>query len=106
VTTFQFTSTPDWQGRPVARTAGAAEARQRAVVTGTVISAGEVKTGDIVSYQCLIDDGTGTLGALFLGRRVAGMAIGRRCTVEGTVQAVGGEKVIWNPLFQVEADDP
>ena len=58
----------------------------------------------IISYFCLLDDGAGEIGLLFLGRRgVAGMVVGTRCTVEGTARIEGGRLVGWNPFYRIEA---
>ena len=54
-------------------------------------------------YVCLLDDGTGEIGLLFLGPpSVAGMVVGTRCTVEGTARIAGGRLVVWNPLYRIE----
>jgi RecG-like helicase len=105
MTTFEFPEDSAWGGHPVARRVADTRPRARAVITGLVISAQEAKTGDITSYHCLVDDGTGAVSVLFLGRHlVPGMRVGRRCTVEGTVGLSKGEKVIWNPLYRLEPD--
>lgn len=95
-----------WAGRPVARRCADARPRARAVVTGTIVSAQETKTGPGVSFYCVLADDTGQIGLLFLGRRsVAGCVPGARCTAEGTARRDGRGLTLWNPLFTIESDD-
>lgn len=99
----QFTTAACWGGRPVARRIVDAVSRGRVVVTGVIYSIQVTEDRGTPSYECLLDDGTGELGLLFLGRRrVAGIMIGTRCTVEGTARMEGGRFVVWNPLYRIE----
>jgi hypothetical protein len=103
----EFTQDACWGGRPVARKIADAVPRGRVVVTGVVYST-EVRTEHgTASYLCMLDDRTGALGLLFLGRRsVAGLAVSTRCTVEGTARMEGGRLVVWNPLYRIEPAHP
>lgn len=103
----EFTDDACWGGRPVARKIADAVPRWRIVVTGAVYST-EVRTEDgTASYLCMLDDGTGELGLLFLGRRsVAGLAVGTRCTAEGTARMEGGQLMVWNPIYRIEPAHP
>ena len=102
MTDCEFTAGPSWGGRHVARRVADASARGRVVVTGTVRSAETITVDGSPSYRCAIDDGTGELDVLFVGRSsVAGVRVGARCSVEGTAQP--GRTVLWNPLYQLEA---
>ncbi len=104
MTTDGFTDSACWGGRPVARTIADAVPRGRVVVTGVIYSTQVSKEHGTDSYECLMDDGTGEIGLLFLGRRrVAGMMVGTRCTVEGTARMQGGRLLVWNPLYRIEA---
>lgn len=106
VSSHEFTEAECWDGRPVARKIAVAVPRGLVVVTGVISSAHETSVHGTASYECLIDDGTGELGLLFLGRRsVAGMETGTRCTVEGTARMEGGRLVVWNPLYRIEGSD-
>jgi hypothetical protein len=50
--------------------------------------------------------GTGQLGLVFHGRRVAaGIVVGTRCTVEGTARMADRRLVVWNPLYRIEPAD-
>ena len=102
--TDEFTDAAYWGGRPVARKIADAVPRGRVVVTGVIYSTQVTKEVGAVSYLCLLDDGTGELGLVFLGRhRVAGMVVGTRCTIEGTARMQGGGLVVWNPLYHLHA---
>lgn len=103
MSTHEFTEADSWGGRPVARKIAEAIPRGRVVVTGVVYSSEVVDVHGTPSYLCLLDDGTGELGLLFLGRRrVAGMVVGTRCTVEGTARMADGRLIVWNPFYRIE----
>ncbi|HVX21566.1 MAG TPA: universal stress protein [Acidimicrobiales bacterium] len=76
------------------------------MITGTVSAATVVTRGTSPTYRCTLDDGTGQLDLLFLGRRsVPGLTVGMRCSAEGTVLAEGSRLVVWNPLYRLETPD-
>lgn len=109
MSTFDFTSATEWAGRPVARRVADAAPRARLVATGVVAATDTVKTDHTLSYVCEVDDGTGSLDVVFLGRdHVGGLVAGARVTVEGVARAEGGRLVVWNPLYRIErpADGP
>ncbi|MST31699.1 hypothetical protein GHK86_03015 [Acidimicrobiaceae bacterium USS-CC1] len=100
---FTFAEGDTWGGRPVARAVRDARTRARVVVTGTISAVEVVAHGIGPACCCTIDDGTGRLDLLFLGRRsMPGLGVGARCRVEGTVLAEGGRLVVWNPLYRLE----
>ena len=102
----EFTSASEWGGRPVARVIADARPRGRIVVTGTVVEVATVRVGHASSYRCLLDDGSGQIGLLFIGRNtIPGLAVGTRCTVEGTVRREANCLVVWNPLYRLECND-
>jgi RecG-like helicase len=102
VSTGEFTQADRWGGRPVARTIARAVPRARVVVSGVVYATAVTKDHGTPSYECWLDDGTGEIGLLFLGRQqVAGIVVGTRCTVEGTARLEGGKLVLWNPLYRI-----
>jgi hypothetical protein len=103
----EFTQSNYWAGRPVAYKVADAESRGRVVVTGSIIEAGTITMQDVTSGRFVLDDATGQLDLLFLGRpQVAGLSIGTCCTVEGTVRIDHGRLVVWNPLYCVEPPEP
>ncbi len=80
--------------------------RGRLVVTGAVTAADVTGPMGARSYECNLEDGTGQLKLVFLGRRgVPGIVPGTRCTVEGTARTEGGRLAVWNPLYRIETDD-
>jgi RecG-like helicase len=106
VNSTEFTSDSEWGGRPVARVIADALPRGRIVVTGTVVEVTTVRVGPATSYRCLLDDGSGQVGLLFVGRHaIPGLAVGTRCTVEGTVKRDDDGLVVWNPLYRLERND-
>ena len=99
----ELTTAACWAGRPVARKIIDTVPRGRVVITGVVCVTRVTEERGTDSFECLMDDGSGELGLLFLGRRtVPGITIGTRCTVEGTARIEGGRFVLWNPLYQIE----
>lgn len=102
----EFTNASEWGGRPVARVIADALPRGRIVVTGTVVEVATVQVAHASSYRCLLDDGSGQLVLLFIGRNaIPGLAVGARCTVEGTVTRDDNWLVVWNPLYRLERND-
>jgi hypothetical protein len=103
MSTFEFTDATSWGGRPVAHKIADAIPRGRVVVTGIIRSAEVLDRYGTLSYVCLLADGTGEIGLLFLGqRRVAGMVVGTHCTVEGTASMADRRLMVWNPLYRIE----
>jgi hypothetical protein len=102
----EFTAAGCWAGKPVARRIADIVPRGRVVVTGVIYHTEVTQERGTPSYECLLDDGSGQLGLLFLGRRdVAGIVVGTRCTVEGTARMEGSRYVLWNPLYRIEPSD-
>jgi hypothetical protein len=100
VSSSECTQSPDWARRPVAYKVADAQPRGRVVVTGTIINIGTVKMRGVTSSRWVLDDDTGQLDLLFLGRpRVAGLSIGTCCTAEGTARLDHDRLMVWNPLY-------
>ena len=90
----------------MARRCADAVPRARVVVTATVRDTEVVTMHGAPSLSCTMDDGSGTILAVFLGRdRIAGIDVGARCTIEGTVQSGRPVPTVWNPLYRIEAPD-
>jgi hypothetical protein len=103
----EFTQSAYWAGRPVAVKIAEAESRGRLVVTGTIVEASTEWTQGVTSARFVLDDGTGQLDLVFLGRpQVAGLSVGAGCTVEGTARIDHNRAVVWNPLYRIEPADP
>jgi hypothetical protein len=92
-----------WAGRQVARSVAETHSRQRLDTTGTILKNQIVTRAGVACYLCVLDDGTGEVDLLFLGRRgVPALAAGARCHVEGTARLEGGRLTIWNPAYYLE----
>lgn len=108
MSSFELATGRCWGGRPVARHLAGARHRCRVVVTGAIVACREVTIGNSTSWACTLDDGTGTIELVFLGRKaVPGLTPGTRCTVEGTANLASRHLAIWNPRYRIEpvADD-
>ena len=79
-----------------------ARPRQRLVVEGTIVSTVAQRHGYGTACRCELDDGTGVLALLFLGREhVPGVVPGARCRVAGTPQPDRAGLVVWNPVYRL-----
>jgi RecJ-like exonuclease len=87
---------PDLVGRdPI----GSVRLRSPVRVAGEVVKAGvhPWAGGDV--FECVLDDGTGTIVLAFLGRRsVPGIRVGALLSADGTVGTHRGRVLILNPL--------
>lgn len=91
--------------RPVTRSVAGACPRARLVLTGRIVRHTEKRSSPTRSALYTLDDGTGTVDLVFLGRPVvAGLCPGTRCTVEGTALLSDGRLQIWNPRYRIEPD--
>lgn len=71
-----------------------------------IIATETVNVGDTPGYRCVVDDGTGQLDLLFLGRpKVSGLHVGVDCRVSGRIALRNGSPVLWNPRYQLDPDD-
>ena len=98
---------PSWRGLPMVMELRSAFTRSRVAVGGTVVSvrapAGETERSRSLGYRCVLDDGTGRIDLLFLGRdKVPGLSVGARCHVEGTARMDHGRLTLWNPLYRLD----
>jgi hypothetical protein len=94
---------------PLVMQLSAAFERCRVAASGIIVSAslwsreeGELQA---LGYRCVLDDGTGRIDLLFVGRyRVPGLVPGARCHVEGTARLDHGRLTLWNPLYRLSPD--
>jgi len=57
---------------------------------------------DVPTFECVVDDGTGTILAVFLGRRdVAGLKVGTRVEITGTAGVHQNRLAILNPAYRL-----
>jgi amino acid transporter len=76
--------------------------RDRVRVRGQVRSIRVAPQRDVPTLECLIDDGTGTLLAVFLGRReLAGVNVGSRIEVVGTAGVHQNRLAVLNPSYKI-----
>jgi hypothetical protein len=86
---------------PAPRLAGL-RPQERVSLGGTIYETETIRAGVSPVYRCVLAGARGEVDLLFLGRAtIAGLTIGTRCTVAGTVAVHYGRLAIWNPRYQV-----
>jgi len=81
--------------------------RDAVCVSGRVRSIRVQPRADVPTLECVLDDGSGGLSVVFLGRRyVAGIHLGTMLTVSGRVGAHHGRLAILNPDYEILASTP
>jgi amino acid transporter len=76
--------------------------RDQVRVKGTVKSVRVAPQRDVPTFECVVDDGTGTMLAVFLGRReLAGVRVGSRMEVSGTVGVHQNRLAFLNPSYRL-----
>ncbi len=73
---------------------------------GAVRAAGEIRSVRIVpragapALEVTVNDGRGSLTAVFLGRRkILGVSPGRKIVIEGVVSGTGRSAQVFNPIY-------
>ena len=82
---------------------GEAELRQRVRVAGIVrrITVWPREGGEPEYLEALITDGTGQIGATWIGRRsIPGLSLGTRLIIEGVLRDDRGTPSVDNPKFE------
>ena len=103
MSSFEFTESDTWNGRPVSRKISEAVPRERLVVTGLILDSRSERVGGSVSGFYVLDDGTGQVGLLFLGQpSVVGFDAGTCVTIEGTPRVERDRLIMWNPIYRLE----
>ena len=78
--------------------------RSRVRVTGVLRSVTVRPRAGVHAFEAELYDGSGALRLLFLGRReVPGVEAGRHMVAEGLVVEVDGDRVIFNPRYELRA---
>ena len=86
---------------------GALVARQHATVAGRIQLLRVQPWGSSPSLECRVTDGTGTVTAVFLGRReIGGVRIGTTVRLSGSVSETHGRLVIINPVYELLSVPP
>ena len=76
--------------------------RQHVVIEGRVRSVRVVRVRGSSTLECVIEDGSGALSIVFLGRpRIAGVEVGTRMRVAGTAGQRQGRLAILNPEYEL-----
>jgi hypothetical protein len=76
--------------------------RERVSLTGVIRDTTTVSVGGSPSYRCVLATDEGDLDLLFLGRAaIAGLTVGTRCEIQGTVVVHCGRLAVWNPRYRL-----
>lgn len=79
-----------------------AQDRQRVRLRGTVVSVTLQPRGGVPSLEAELDDGTGSIVIVWLGRRrIGGVGPGRAIKVEGRISIQDGRRVMFNPRYEL-----
>ena len=71
-------------------------------VAGAVSSVRIVPRAGADAVEITVQDGTGSVTAVFLGRRkIQGIAPGRRIEIEGVVGRSAGRSILYNPIYKL-----
>lgn len=106
MSTFEFPDHLRWDRRPLATQVKQAKPRGLLRTKGKIINTKTVEIDKDPTEICTLDDGTGQINLVFLGRdKIAGLEINSRCEIEGTVgRNQHGQLFILNPLYTLLAD--
>jgi RecG-like helicase len=78
--------------------------RERVTVEGRVKSLRVRPLADVPSLECVLTDGSGSISAVFHGRReIAGITVGTVLRVNGTAVDHHGRLALLNPLYTLVA---
>ena len=76
--------------------------RQRATICGTLRAVTLRPRAGVPALVAELYDGTGSLSIVWLGRRqIGGIEPGRRVKVQGLVTEVAGQRVLYNPRYEL-----
>jgi hypothetical protein len=77
--------------------------RQPVRIAGEIRSVRIVPRAGADSFEATVQDGRGSVTAVFLGRRkITGLSPGRRVLLEGVVTKNRTERMIYNPVYQLQ----
>jgi|SRR5690554_5538776 len=84
----------------------AVEPRTRSRVTGVLRSVTWRPRDGVQALEAELYDGSGALTLVFLGRRlIPGIEAGRHLRAEGLVVELDGERVVFNPRYELRAGE-
>lgn len=76
--------------------------RERVRLRGTLRTVTLRPRGGVPALEADLDDGSGTITVVWLGRRrIAGIVPGRSLRVEGRIGAHDGRRMIYNPRYEL-----
>lgn len=76
--------------------------RERVKLRGTLRTVTLRPRGGVPALEADLDDGSGTITIVWLGRRrIAGIETGRSLAVEGRIGAHDGKRMIYNPRYEL-----
>ena len=81
---------------------GDAPDRERVRIEGTLRTVTLRPRGGVPALEAELDDGTGVITLVWLGRRrILGVGPGRRMAVEGRIGVHDGSRIIFNPRYEL-----
>jgi hypothetical protein len=76
--------------------------RERVVVSGVIRTVTLRPRGGVPALEADLDDGTGVITIVWLGRRqITGIEPGRSVTVAGCIGVQGGAALMFNPRYEL-----
>ena len=76
--------------------------REAVCILGTLRTVTFRPRAGVPALQAELWDGTGTVAVVWLGRRsIPGIDPGRAVKVRGRITALGGQRVIYNPIYEL-----
>ena len=79
--------------------------RERVALSGTLRAVPLRPRGGVPALEAELDDGSGVITLLWLGRRrIAGISPGRALAVRGRIGVLAGQRVMYNPRYELRHD--
>lgn len=106
----RWANTTDQHARDLRRTysedgfdrIGEAPDRTRVTLRGTIRTVTLRPRGGVPALEAELDDGTGVIMIIWLGRRrISGIAPGRSLQIQGRIGQQDGERVLYNPRYEL-----
>jgi hypothetical protein len=81
---------------------GEAPDRERVRLRGTLRTVTLRPRGGVPALEAELDDGTGVITVVWLGRRrIAGIAPGRAIEIQGRIGLHEGQRIMYNPRYEL-----
>lgn len=78
--------------------------REKVVIQGTLKTVTLRPRGGVPALEAELYDGSGSITVLWLGRRrIAGIFPGRAIRIEGRIGLQDGERIMYNPRYQLRS---